>query len=94
MLGNIENILEDEPKAEIEVVCHGAGMSLIQKSKAKHASQVKALIRRGVRFVGCENTMKKKNIEKSDLVEGVATVPSGAVEVIQAQQEGYSYFRP
>ena len=43
MLGNIENILEAEPKAEIEIVSHGAGMSLIQKSKAKHASQVKAL---------------------------------------------------
>ena len=94
MLGNIENILEAEPKAEIEVVSHGAGMSLIQKSKAKHASQVKALITRGVRFAGCENTMKKKNIDKADLLEGVTTVPSGAVQVIKRQHEGFGYFRP
>ena len=94
MLGNIENILEAEPKAEIEVVSHGAGMSLIQKSKAKHASQVKALITRGVRFAGCENTMKKKNIDNADLLEGVTTVPSGAVQVIKRQHEGFGYFRP
>jgi uncharacterized protein len=94
MLGNIENILEGEPKAEIEVVSHGGGMSLIQKSKAKHASQVQALIKRGVRFVGCENTMKKKKIDKADLLEGVTTVPSGAVEVIKRQQDGFGYFRP
>ena len=94
MLGNLENILEVEPKADIEVVSHGAGMSLIQKSKAKHAPQVQALIKRGVRFAGCENTMKKKNIDKEDLLEGVTTVPSGAVEVIKRQQEGFGYFRP
>ena len=94
MLGNIENILEAEPKAEIEVVSHGAGMSLIQKSKAKHAPQVKALVTRGVRFAGCENTMKKKNIDKADLLEGVTTVPSGVVQVIKRQHEGFGYFRP
>lgn len=94
MLGNIENILEGEPKAEIEVVSHGTGMSLIQKSKAKHASKVQALITRGVRFAGCENTMKKKNIDEADLLEGVTTVPSGAVEVIKRQRDGFGYFRP
>ena len=93
-LGNLENILNEDPKADIRVVCHGAGMSLIRKSKTKHADEVKALTEQGVRFLGCENTMKKKAIEKSDLVEGVTTVPSGAVEVIRKQQEGYSYFRP
>ena len=93
-LGNLENILHEDPKADIRVVCHGAGMSLIQKSKTKYADEIKALTEQGVRFFGCENTMKKKAIEKSDLVEGVATVPSGAVEVIRKQQEGYSYFRP
>ena len=94
MLGNIENILDAESKAEIEVVSHGAGMSLIQKSKAKHALQVKALITRGVRFVGCENTMKKKNIDDADMLQGVTTVPSGAAEVIKRQHEGFGYFRP
>jgi len=38
--------------------------------------------------------MKKKAIEKDALVTGVTTVPSGAIEVLLKQQEGYGYFRP
>jgi len=38
--------------------------------------------------------MKKKAIEKEALVTGVTTVPSGAVEVLRKQEEGYGYFRP
>ena len=47
-----------------------------------------------VRFTACENTMKKKSIAKEDLSPGVATVPSGAVEVLGKQQDGYGYFKP
>lgn len=93
-LGNLENILNEAPNTDIRVVCHGAGMSLLQKSKTKLADQIKALTEQGVRFLACENTMKKKAIEKNDLVESATTVPSGAVEVIRKQQEGFSYFRP
>jgi intracellular sulfur oxidation DsrE/DsrF family protein len=94
MLGNLENILDAEPESEIEVVSHGAGMTLIQRSKSKFADKIKALIGRGVRFAGCENTMQKKSIERTDLLEGVTTVPSGAVEVLLKQQQGFGYFRP
>lgn len=93
-LGNIENILKEAPDAKIEVVSHGEGMTLIQKSKSEHAEKIAALIKQGVQFVGCENTMQKKSIEKGDVLTGVTTVPSGAVEVLRKQQEGYGYFRP
>ncbi len=93
-LGNIENILKEVPEAKVEVVSHGEGITLIQKSKSEHGEKIAALIKQGVKFVGCENTMKKKSIEKGDLVAGVTTVPSGAVEVLRKQQQGYGYFRP
>ena len=93
-LGNLENILKEDPNAQLEVVCHGAGINLVQKSKGKHAEQVQSLMKQGVRFGACENTMRKKDISKDDLLAGVSTVPSGAAEVIRKQQQGYSYFRP
>ena len=93
-LGNIENILKEAPDTKIEVVSHGEGITLIQKSKSEHGEKIAALMKQGVQFVGCENTMKKKSIEKDDLLTGVTTVPSGAVEVLRKQQEGYGYFRP
>lgn len=93
-LGNIENILKDVPKAEIDVICHGEGISLVEMKKTQHSEKVQSLMKEGVRFVGCENTMKKKSIEKAELLAGTSTVASGAVEVLRKQQAGYGYFKP
>ena len=93
-LNNIENVLKEAEDAQIVVVCHGEGISLVEKSRTKNGDEIQALMKKGVRFVACENTMAKKSLEDDDLVPGTATVPSGAVEVIQRQSEGYSYFRP
>ena len=94
-LKNIENILREEGSTtEIEVVCHGAGISLLVKEKSSHADQVAALIKQGVCFAACENTMKQKQIASDKLLSGVTTVPSGAVEIIRKQSEGYGYFKP
>ena len=93
-LKNIENILKEVADAQIEVVCHGEGLSMLHTKETKHSELVKSLLKRGVSFVACENTMKKKSVTKSDLIEGSSTVPSGAVEVIRKQSAGYGYFRP
>ena len=93
-LENIKNILLEVEDAQIEVVCHGEGIILVVKKHAKHLELVHALMKKGVRFVACENTMKKKSLNKEDLVTGTTTVPSGAVEVIRKQSQGYGYFRP
>lgn len=93
-LGNIGNILKAAPTAQIEVVCHGKGINLVVTKQSKHAEKMEALMKQGVHFVACENTLKKKAIEKAALVSGVTTVPSGAIEVLRKQQEGYGYFRP
>jgi intracellular sulfur oxidation DsrE/DsrF family protein len=93
-LKNIANILKEEKAAEIEVVCHGGGIGLLVKDKTGHADEVARLIKEGVRFAACENTLRDKSIPKDDLLPGVVTVPAGAVEVIRKQQEGYGYFKP
>ena len=93
-LKNIENILKEEGDAQIEVICHGEGISLLTQKMTPHLDLLQTLMKHGVRFVACENTMKKKSLSKSDLVEGSTTVPSGAVEVIRKQSEGFGYFRP
>lgn len=94
-LKNIANVLKEVPEARVEVVCHGAGIGLVERTRTEHAEAVESLMRKGVRFVACENTMRHKSIRKEDLLPGVGTVPSGAVEVIRKQQrEGYAYFKP
>ena len=92
---NVTNILKEVPAATIEVVCHGSGIGLVEKARTDHAEGVEALIKKGVRFVACENTMRQKSIRKADLLPGVGTVPSGALEVVRKQQrDGFAYFKP
>ncbi len=93
-LKNVMNILKDAPDTQVEVVCHALGIGLVVKEQSKHAETVEALRKRGVRFVACENTMRDRSIRKEDLLPGVGTVPSGALEVVRKQQQGYSYFKP
>lgn len=94
-LKNASNILKEvEGAAEIVVVCHGEGIGLLVKEKSQHAEEVERLIKAKVRFAACENTLKDKAIPKDKLLRGVTTTPSGAVEVIRKQQEGFGYFKP
>ena len=94
-LKNVANILKEAPDAMVVVVCHGAGIGLVEKARTDHAEAIEVLVKKGVKFVACENTMRQKSIRKEDLLPGVATVPSGAVEVVRKQQkDGYAYFKP
>jgi intracellular sulfur oxidation DsrE/DsrF family protein len=38
--------------------------------------------------------MRERSIGAEDLLPGVATVASGAYEVVRRQQLGYAYFKP
>ncbi|MEW4569556.1 DsrE family protein [Tautonia sp. JC769] len=92
---NISRILEADPGAQVVVVCHSGGINVVESSRTDHADAITSLIDRGVRFVACENTMRRNGITRDDLVPGVGTVPSGAVEVVRRQQyDGFAYFRP
>lgn len=93
-LKNITNIMKEEKEAVIEVVCHGGGVGLLVKDNTAHAEDVARLIKNGVRFVACENSLRDKSIPKENLLPDVTTVPSGAIEVIRKQQEGFGYFKP
>jgi intracellular sulfur oxidation DsrE/DsrF family protein len=97
-LRNVENILKaagaEGLRAEIEVVCHGDGLRLVERARTELAAEVAALGEQGVRFVACQNTMQQRSIRPEDLLPGVGTVPSGAYEIVRRQQDGFAYFKP
>ena len=94
-LKNVTNMLKAEGgKAEVVVVCHGPGIALVVKDKSPDAGEVERLIKEGVTFEACENTLKDKGIPKESLIPGVTTVPSGAAEVVRRQQDRFGYFKP
>jgi intracellular sulfur oxidation DsrE/DsrF family protein len=47
-----------------------------------------------VKIVACQNTMRAKKLTKADMNAKIGYVPSGVVELVERQEEGYSYIRP
>ena len=89
-VGNIRNIW---PNAQIEVVCHSSGLDLLMNSKSKVSKTVADLNSKGVIFAACNNTMKRRNLKKEDLLPESIVVPSAMVEIVTKQEEGWSYLK-
>jgi intracellular sulfur oxidation DsrE/DsrF family protein len=93
-IGNIKNIQKAWPNhLHIEVVVHGKAINLLVKDKTYFASDIAGLTKEGIVFSACENTMRKYKIEKADLLIEAKTVPSGVVEVILKQEQGWRYLK-
>jgi uncharacterized protein len=93
-IGNIKNLQKIWPGAvQIELVAHGKGLDLLVKAKTHLAADVEALAKEGVVFSACENSMKKHNVTKADLLMVAGTVPSGVAELVLKQEQGWSYLK-
>jgi len=94
MVRQARNIMNITGNAQLEVVCYGPGVDLLMKEKTNVAKEIEELQTRfNVKFVACEFTMKRRGIEKAQLLSQVITVPAAVVEISSRQQEGWSYIK-
>jgi len=91
IIGQLRNIMAGLPDIEIEVVCHSKGLALVLDKTSRVAAHIASLSGHKVRFLACEKALERANLTVSDLVPHVITVPSGLVEIIRRQSEGWSY---
>ena len=90
----VKGILKDDPTANIEVVFYGKSLDMITKDKSVVADTlIKYAANKNVSFKVCEVAMKNNNVEKSQLLEGVGTVPDGIYEIIARQHQGWGYIK-
>ena len=67
-------------------------MTLPEKSVV--AGSIRTLTEnKNVSFKVCEGTMKRYNINKSQLLPGVQTVPDAIIEIITKQGQGWGYIK-
>ena len=94
-LNNAKNIQKDLGKdnADIEIVAFGPGISML-KEESEVANRIVEAVDSGVQVMACQNTMRNQKLNKEDMNGKVGYVPSGVVEIIQRQQQGYAYLRP
>jgi hypothetical protein len=87
-------IISVHPDAKLEVVYYGQSLEMITQGKSVVTNDVTRLIRdKNVSFTVCAVAMKRWNIDKSQLLPGVTTVPDGIYELFQKQREGYGYIK-
>ncbi len=82
------------PDALLEVVIYGGSLNMVVKNKSVVAPGVQLLMsNKNVSIKVCAETMKRYNIDKSQLLSGVQVVPDGIVEIVEKQGEGWGYIK-
>ncbi|MEJ2112429.1 MAG: DsrE family protein [Flavobacteriaceae bacterium] len=82
------------PDSQFEVVMYSGAMDMVLKGKSSVEDDMKALAGNdNVSFVICQGTMKRHEVDESELIEGVTTVPDGILEIIEKQGEGWGYIK-
>ena len=90
----INEITKSNPNAKLEVVMYAQGIDLVVKDKSLVADDVTRLAQnKNISFRVCAIAMKNHNIDKSQLLPGVDTVPDGIYEIISKQGEGWGYIK-
>ena len=105
VLNNASNVVEyyrgRNEDVEIEIVAYGPGLHMLRED----TSPVKERIRRlaedtfpaKVIFSACNNTkegMEKREARAIAIVPQATLVPSGVVQIMELQEQGWSYVRP
>ena len=87
-------IAKASPGAQLEVVIYSGALDMVVQGKSIVADAVQELIKnKQATFKVCEVTMKRHNIDKSQLIPGVEVVPDGIYEIITKQRQGWGYIK-
>lgn len=89
--GNLLKGFAPDP-VEIEIVAFGPGINVLTADSSVRAD-LEALQKQGVHLAACHNSMKGNNLTLADMIPGTVEVPSGIVELVKKQEEGWSYVK-
>jgi len=94
-LNNARNLQTDlgAGNVDIEIVAYGPGIGML-KLDSPVANRIGEAKDAGVRIVACEKTLKAQKLVGGDMLNGIGYGEAGVVEIMQRQQEGWTYLRP
>ena len=90
----LKEVSTSSPDAELEVVMYGKGFELVMPDRSPYAADVQAAMKNPkVAFRVCAIALRNNNVDKSQLLPGVQTVPDGIHEIVMKQQENWGYIK-
>lgn len=93
---NINNLLKDprlQGKVQIELIAFSGGTEAYRKG-SEYEEAIKTLISKGVIVAQCLNTLEERKINKSELYDFLAYVPTGNGELLIRANEGWVIIKP
>ena len=105
VLNNVSNIMEmyktRGEDVQIEIVANGPGLHMLRDDTSPVKDRLKQIADLNspsqIRFSACNNTregMEKHEGHPITLVPQASLVPSGAVRLMELQEDGWSYLKP
>jgi Uncharacterized conserved protein len=90
----IKEVGTSSPDAQMEVVMYGKGIELVMPERSAFIPEVKEAMKSpNVTFKVCAIALKNNNVDKSQLLPGVQTVPDGIYELVSKQQDHWGYIK-
>lgn len=93
---NINNLLKDprlKGKVQVELVAFSGGTEAFRKN-SEYEQPLVDLIKQGVIVAQCLNTLQERKIDKSELYDFLAYVPTGNGELLIRAAEGWTIIKP
>jgi intracellular sulfur oxidation DsrE/DsrF family protein len=93
LMKQLSNITSESPETKIQVICHGPGLSFIQKDKSVVVEKVNAAIKKGIKISACEFSLKERKVSKEEILPTASYVKAGILELVKLQKEGWYYIK-
>jgi uncharacterized protein len=104
VLNNAKNVLEyydkKGEKAAVEIVAYGPGLHMLRADTSPVKDRIKQMVTQyssRLKFDACNNTrqgMEKREGHPITIIPEGTVVPSGVVQLMELQEQGWSYVRP
>ena len=90
----LKEVSTSSPDAEMEVVMYAKGFDLVMPERSAYIADVKEAMKNpNVAFKVCAIALKNNNVDRSQLLAGVQTVPDGIHELVMKQQDHWGYIK-
>jgi hypothetical protein len=104
-LNNATNIMESYKakgeEVQVEIVTYGSGLHMLRADTSPVQDRIKQIAEisfpSNIKFSACGNTkegMEKREGKAVSIIAQASVVPSGAVRLMELQEDGWSYLKP
>ncbi len=94
VIRQVNNVLKESPQTKVEVVFHGKAVYALVKDKTTVHDKIDDLVNNNhVVIAACNNSLKRLNLTKDDLISSAIVVPVAMLELMDKQEKGWSYIK-